>query len=86
MWPPRREDLITIAAGESAMNRIVLKTDIVPPSKMGNRANVVLKGRWSGVWASVAGEVGDESLENPEGSPDAFLGEFESNVLRIEVD
>ncbi|KFH45416.1 hypothetical protein ACRE_037760 [Hapsidospora chrysogenum ATCC 11550] len=83
VWPPRREDLITIPPGESASNDIVLRSDIVPPEEIRGGATVVLNGQWRAVWANNKDEISDASLGDPGSSSDAFQGSFQSNELEI---
>jgi hypothetical protein len=86
VWPPRREDLITIPPGDSASDDIVLRSDIVPPEEIKDGATVVLKGEWRAVWAKNKDEISDTSLEDPGSSSDAFQGSFGSNELEISVE
>ncbi|CAG9943640.1 unnamed protein product [Clonostachys rosea f. rosea IK726] len=48
-------------------------------------AKVVVKGRWKAVWKMVKEDIGQASLDDPDGNPDAFQGEFQSDELELVV-
>lgn len=85
LWPPKRDQLIVIEAGAEATNKFELKPIVVPPGDLGKKAKVALSGSWSAVWSKTRDEVGDDELNDPQGSG-AAKGGFGSNVLEITVD
>ncbi|KAF2140761.1 uncharacterized protein K452DRAFT_230259 [Aplosporella prunicola CBS 121167] len=86
--PPRREDLITLAPGQSRAQEIEFKEPVVPLGKIrekGGKAKVWVMGNWRALWAKTVEQVGDEELEAMEAAKDGMTGAFESEGVLVEV-
>ncbi|PHH89734.1 hypothetical protein CDD83_5406 [Cordyceps sp. RAO-2017] len=83
VWPPRDDSLIVIKPGASATSDIVLKDPPVPIKKLGRKATVILRGRWTAVWPRSKDKLSKAEIENPSSS--AFNGDFVTNPLEIKV-
>lgn len=82
-WPPDMESLITIDAGQSQQQEIVLRDTVVEVEKLGGRAKVQLKGKWEAVWGKKRHDLSKEELESNKG---AHSGVYKSDVLEIKTD
>lgn len=84
-WPPDRDALITLAAGEGQQQDVVLREELVSPESVGAKATVQLRGRWQAVWGKAKEDIGDESVRKAGIAEDAYSGEFASNEAEIVV-
>lgn len=85
IWPPGKDQLISIAPSESADSEIFFRPAIVPPEDLGEKATVQIKGEWTAVWAKTKDEISDGELNDPRGSPGVFQGSFASEPLEVTV-
>ncbi|POR39429.1 Uncharacterized protein TPAR_00372 [Tolypocladium paradoxum] len=84
-WPPRRDDLISIAPGASEKQDIVLDKPRIPTVKIGSKGFVKLTGKWGYVWAKSKDGISAAELENIGSSKDTYSGAFASNNLEVTV-
>ncbi|VUC33971.1 unnamed protein product [Clonostachys rosea] len=76
VWPPTRDQLITVGPGGSVMSSILLKEDTVPPGVLQGKVSMELKGRWQAVWSIRKENIPDRSLEDPFSSPEVEHGKY----------
>ncbi|KAG9254751.1 uncharacterized protein F5Z01DRAFT_92165 [Emericellopsis atlantica] len=86
IWPPTRDHLVELAAGESKTSEIEVKPAMVSKETLGETATALLKGEWRAVWPKAKDDISDASLDNPSDSEDAFMGTFQSDELALKVD
>lgn len=86
LWPPSRDILITIPAGQSVKNDLVLREALFPISSLSGHPTAKLIGNWGPGWALNAKDISDNALENPLNSSGSFDGPFGSNVLKLDLD
>ncbi|CAH0014695.1 unnamed protein product [Clonostachys rhizophaga] len=85
VWPPGPEQLVTLAPGGQTTSEIEFDDGVfLDPARLAG-AKVVVKGRWKAVWKMVKEDIGQASLDDPDGNPDAFQGEFQSDELELVV-
>ncbi|CAH0052978.1 unnamed protein product [Clonostachys solani] len=88
VWPPGPGQLVTLApageAGSRTRSEIEFDDGALDPAQLGG-AKVVVKGRWKAVWKMAKEDIGQASLDDPDGNPDAFQGDFQSDELEIVV-
>lgn len=85
VWPPGPEQLVTLAPGGQTSSEIEFDDGVfLDPAQLAG-AKVVVKGRWKAVWKMVKEDIGQASLDDPDGNPDAFQGEFQSDELELVV-
>uniref|UniRef100_A0A0B7JXK4 Uncharacterized protein n=1 Tax=Bionectria ochroleuca TaxID=29856 RepID=A0A0B7JXK4_BIOOC len=77
--------LVTLAPGGQTSSEIEFDDGVfLDPAQLAG-AKVVVKGRWKAVWKMVKEDIGQASLDDPDGNPDAFQGEFQSDELELVV-
>ncbi|CAI6048334.1 unnamed protein product [Clonostachys chloroleuca] len=84
VWPPGPEQLVTLAPGGQTTSEIEFDDVVLDPAQLAG-AKVVVKGRWKAVWKMVKEDIGQASLDDPDGNPGAFQGEFQSDELELVV-
>ncbi|CAG9999245.1 unnamed protein product [Clonostachys byssicola] len=85
VWPPGPEQLVTLAPGARTSSEIEFDDGIFDDPAQLRGAKVVVKGRWKAVWKMVKEDIGRASLDDPDGNPDAYQGEFQSDELVMVV-
>uniref|UniRef100_A0A0B7JJC1 Uncharacterized protein n=1 Tax=Bionectria ochroleuca TaxID=29856 RepID=A0A0B7JJC1_BIOOC len=83
VWPPTRDQLVTLEPGESQQNPVQLREQVVPPSDLTGEVSIQLKGRWQAVWSKRKEDIDDSSLENPNVSPEVEHGEYATGKLKV---
>ncbi|KAJ9156795.1 hypothetical protein NKR19_g4151 [Coniochaeta hoffmannii] len=90
--PPPQDSLVTLEPGEETERKVEVGERFVAPEKWrgdgsGRPAEVRVRGRWSAVWPGVRREelLGTERLEMLAGGDGVLTGEYESEVVEIEV-
>lgn len=83
VWPPTRDQLVTLEPGESQQNPVPLREQVVPPGDLAGEVSIELKGRWQAVWSKRKEDIDDGSLENPNVSPEVEHGEYATGKLKV---
>ncbi|CAH0020785.1 unnamed protein product [Clonostachys rhizophaga] len=83
VWPPTRDQLVTLEPGESQQNPVPLREQVVPPGDLAGEVSIEIKGRWQAVWSKRKEDIDDGSLENPNVSPEVEHGEYATAKLKL---
>ncbi|CAG9984787.1 unnamed protein product [Clonostachys byssicola] len=83
VWPPTRDQLVTLEPGQSQQNPVPLREQVVPPSDLVGEVSIELKGRWQAVWSKRKEDIDDSSLENPNISPEVERGEYATGKVKV---
>ncbi|KAK4089848.1 hypothetical protein PCL_05831 [Purpureocillium lilacinum] len=82
-WPPQGDALVSLDAGASATNDLVLEKPKVPTDKLGEEATVVLEGKWMAVWPKARSELSDEEIDKS--TQHGFSRAYKTDELVIKV-
>ncbi|KAL1649151.1 hypothetical protein SLS58_001725 [Diplodia intermedia] len=88
--PPGRDQLVSLAPGESRARDVVLREPVVPLGKVREmdgkkRVKVVCGGRWKAVWGAAGDGVGDAALERMGADEGAVGGVWEAEAVVVEL-
>ena len=87
--PPDEDQLVTLEAGQSEEREIALKEPIISSNDLAGdgkgKAKVKCRGRWMSVWPVKRNGVSDEALELMGLSDEALSGDFESEVVELDI-
>ncbi|KAJ6443292.1 hypothetical protein O9K51_04471 [Purpureocillium lavendulum] len=82
-WPPQGDSLVSLAAGASMTNDLVLESPKVPVDKLGDMATVLMEGQWMAVWPKARGELSDKEIDKS--TQYGFSRKYKTDELVINV-